>query len=272
MGRASRISWTDSTQNFWTGCHHVSEGCDHCYADRIVTVLWAARDGGVMGRSPDQAFGDLVQAPQETFRAPLEWPRLDPPRKVFTCSMSDFFHPHADGWREEAWDVIRRTPQHIWQILTKRPQMIASRLPPDWGEGWDHVWIGASVENQRWADIRIPILQAVPAKVRFLSIEPLLGPITFGPDIGPAFPDEEGADRPLLLGIHWAILGGESGPEFRPMEVEWARSVRRQCADAEVPFFYKQDSGRYPGGNPSLDGVTYHEFPRSYDARIQLSA
>ena len=280
MGKRTNISWTTHTWNPWQGCHKVSLGCKHCYAETLVEKR--------MGRK----FTEIRRSAPTTFSAPLKWNREfvlknpvggpRPKEYVFACSISDFFIEEADAWRDEAWEIIRRTPHLTYQILTKRPERIAECLPRtcfhcgvdtieylndclrtalkdgpivtkwklDNGEireccrtpsawPWPNVWLGTSVENQRRAEERIPRLVAVPAVVHFLSCEPLLGPIDFGmmePVLGPG-------NHALLNDIEWIIIGGESGPNYRKMELDWARSIRDQCKAAGVPFFGKQDSG-----------------------------
>lgn len=231
MGDLTRISWTDATWNPWQGCHKVSPGCKNCYAERIVENR--------MGKD----FREIRMSSRSTFYAPIKWTE---PRKVFTCSISDFFIEEADVWRPEAWDVIRRTPRHTYQILTKRPERIEDSLPHHWGTGWPNVWLGTSTEDQERFDERIRELERVYCALRFLSCEPLLGPIDFG-------------ERIRIL--DWVIVGGESGPNFRPMEVSWAKSIRDQCMAAGVPFFFKQSSGQRSEMNPFLDGKEYREFP-----------
>jgi protein gp37 len=162
MGEKTEIAWTEKTYNPWQGCTKMSPGCAHCYM---------FRDKRRYGQDPLV----VVRSKDPTFYAPLRWRE---PALVFTCSWSDFFHAAADEWRDDAWDVIRRTPHLTYQILTKRQDRILQCLPPDWGPvGWPNVWLGVSVENQHFADIRIPALLQVPARVRFLSCEPLLGPV-----------------------------------------------------------------------------------------------
>jgi protein gp37 len=164
--------------------------------------------------------------------------------------MSDFFIEEADAWRNDVWDIIKKTPQHTYQILTKRPERIAAHIPADWGDGWPNVWLGTSVENQQYAEKRIPTLVSVPADVHFLSCEPLLGGIDFHLELSN-----------LLEDIEWVIVGGESGPRFRPMDIEWARSIRDQCVSVGVPFFYKQGSGLHSEMDPILDGRVWREMP-----------
>lgn len=228
MGANSKIEWTDHTWNPWRGCRKVSAGCKHCYMFREQVRY---------GRDPSV----VVRASRSTFFAPKRWTES---ARVFTCSWSDWFIEQADPWRDDAWEVIRSTPQLTYQILTKRPELIAERLPADWGHGWPNVWLGVSVENQAAADKRIPLLLKIPAKVRFLSCEPLLGPVDFLASVFHAtFPGlrlETGIKAATNCGIDWVIAGGESGPKARPMHQDWARSIRDQCQSAGVPFFFKQ--------------------------------
>lgn len=233
MRERTGIEWTDKTWNPWHGCTKVSPGCAHCYM---------YRDKARYGQDPE-----VVTRSKTTFREPLKW---KDPARVFTCSWSDFFHLEADLWRDEAWDIIRETPHLTYQILTKRVERVEDCLPDDWGAGWPNVWLGVSVENQRWIT-RAGILSNIPARVRFLSCEPLLGPVSI--DI---------ADLPMLL--HWVIVGGESGPGARPMHEKWARQLRDECNDYQIAFFLKQLGGP---SNPRahelavLDGVRHVEFP-----------
>jgi protein gp37 len=162
MGKTT-IEWTDYTWNPWYGCHKVSEGCKNCYMFR--EMKWHGKDPNIVQRS-------------KTFYDPLKWAKtwaLDKqPIKVFTCSWSDFFIKEADPWRDKAWDIIKRTPNLVYQILTKRPENIETRLPEDWKRGYPNVWLGVSIENQKTANKRLPLLMDTPAVVRFVSCEPLL--------------------------------------------------------------------------------------------------
>jgi protein gp37 len=178
----------------------------------------------------------------KTWNAPLVWERQmaagtyqgkrhGATLLVFTCSWSDFFIDAADGWRDEAWAIIRATPHLTWQILTKRPERIADHLPADWGTGYPNVWLGVSVENRRFLP-RLDVLQALPAVVHFASFEPLLQ------DLGDL--------TPWLPSLQWAIVGGESGPTHRPMALGWLQSIVTQCATARVPLWVKQDNGVGP--------------------------
>lgn len=242
MSAFTTIAWTDRSWNPWHGCKKVSPGCAHCYM---------FRDKKRYGQNPN-----IVQRSKTTFNDPLKWKE---PALVFTCSWSDWFHEAADAWRDEAWDIIRRSPHLTFQILTKRPERMAAHMPKDWGDGYPNVWLGVSVENQRWVS-RIPHLLNIPAAQHFLSCEPLLGPI----DLKPILYGYEPSWHEFPDGISWVIVGGESGPDARPMELDWARTIRDHCVDAGVSFFLKQ-----LGGHPDarahdkavLDGRTYTEFP-----------
>jgi protein gp37 len=230
MSETTGIEWTDKTWNPWMGCTKVSPGCAHCYAEREHLKY----------KLPDFA---AVRRAKTTFNSPLKWKE---PARVFTCSWSDWFHEGADAWRDEAWDIIRQTPHLTYQILTKRPERIAAHLPT--GGLPLNVWLGVSVENQRHVG-RIDALRDTPAVVRFVSAEPLLGPLSL-----------DG----YLDTLNWVIVGGESGPDARPMKEEWARTLRDECADWGVRFFLKQ-----LGGHPDarahdkavLDGKRHTAMP-----------
>lgn len=281
MGDRTEIEWTDATWNPWQGCHKVSLGCKHCYM---------FREKKRYGRDPNV----VVRSKPHTFSLPL---RLKRPQRIFTCSWSDFFIEEADSWRQEAWEIIRRTPHLSYLILTKRMDRAAWNLPwAPWEDPWSHVWIGASVEDFAHKH-RIDSLRQIPAAGRFLSLEPLLG------DLG----------KLDLTGISWVIVGGESGgpPEralvekcdhyipscgywtiaahctmqeipglreaavpsehrvcegtgWRPKleALEWVRSLRDQCQAAGIPFFLKQWGGPTPkSGGRILDGEAWDEWP-----------
>jgi protein gp37 len=254
MSSSSAIEWCDATWNPWRGCDKVSPGCAHCY------MFTAQRR---YGRDPDL----IVRAADSTFWAPWRakaWRELPAGARVFTCSWSDFFHEEADGWRDDAWTVIAGRRDLVWQILTKRPERIAECLPSDWGRGWPHVWLGTSIENRRFVH-RADVLRAAPAAVRFISAEPLLGPLypaTFSAVHGQVWHD--GYDGPALdlTGIDWLIVGGESGPGHRPIGEEWVRRLRDHARAAGAAFFLKQWGGARPGGEALLDGREWREFPR----------
>ncbi len=218
--KTTAIQWCDSTVNFWTGCKKVSCGCFKCYLYRL--KMQNFQNPTIVHRTNFQ-----------TFTAALYW---DEPKTIFTCSMSDFFIKEADQWREDAWNIIRQTPQHKWLILTKRPERIKDCLPPDWGEGWDHVWLGVSVENEKYMH-RADTLASIPAKTRFISAEPLLDQIDFS-----KFKD-------LMQHFHWVIIGGESGNEvgkfqYRECKQEWLEKIVNDLKPTDVAVFVKQ-TGSY---------------------------
>lgn len=220
MAENSTIQWTTNTWNPWHGCTKVSPGCRFCY----------------MYRDKDRFKQDpktVIRSVPATFNKPLSWKE---PALVFTCSWSDWFITEADEWRAEAWDIIKRTPWLTYQILTKRPERIMANLPPDWGEGYPNVWLGVSVENQKMFNKRVSELAMVPARVRFLSIEPLIGQIDFykSPDW-----------LHVWQKIGWVIVGGESGNHtgkfrFRECSVEWMQTIVEQCNTLAIPVFVKQ--------------------------------
>lgn len=183
----------------------------------------------------------------KTWNDPVRWQKKAAAehRKdlVFTCSWSDWFHVDADRWRDEAWAVVKSCPNLIFQILTKRPLRIAAHLPKDWGTGYENVWLGSSLDPQ---DNGGMALFDIPAKVRFLSLEPLLGPVNLNQWLLPTVEDVQAvyADKdPTWPRLHWVIAGGESGPKSRPCNIEWIRSIVAQCKAADVPCFVKQLGG-----------------------------
>jgi protein gp37 len=242
MGKDSLIEWTDHTWNPWQGCFQVSAGCVNCYM---------FRDKLRFGQDPHL----VVRSSPATFRKPLSWRRAT---KVFACSWSDYFIEDADQWRDEAWEIIRSCQHLTFQILTKRPENIVDRLPGDWP--LPNVWLGVTAETQREADLRIPLLLRIPADVRFVSVEPMLGNVDLSQFLGKVngcnlycrtSKDSCRAQsggcchaNDTAPGLDWVICGGESGPQARKMQVEWAESLRDQCAAAGVPFFMKQMSGK----------------------------
>ncbi|MGH2750087.1 MAG: DUF5131 family protein [Actinomycetota bacterium] len=251
MGQKTGIEWTETTWNPTTGCDRVSSGCDHCYALSLAKRLKAMgsrryqEDGSPRTSGP--GFGLTLH--EDKLDEPLRWRS---PRVVFVNSMSDLFHAKVPAsFIRRAFNVMAATPQHTYQILTKRPRRMA-RILGDWNQfarrPLVNVWLGTSVEDQRWADQRIPLLLDTPAAVRFLSCEPLLGPVDLSEWLGD--------------GIGWVIAGGESGPGHRPISVDWVRSLRNQCNQDAVPFFFKQWGGRTPKvGGRDLDGRSWDEMP-----------
>lgn len=243
---ASTIEWTDETWNPVTGCSRVSPGCDNCYMFALYPRLHA------MGVPGYEESPDTVTLLPERLNAPLTWKT---PRRVFVNSMSDLFHPKVPfDFISQVFDVMRQADQHIFQVLTKRPGKAAGWWEkcgkPEFGEWPSNVWIGTSVENDKYAP-RLTVLGRIPAAVRFVSAEPLLGPL----NLTPWLKDDT---------LHWVIVGGESGPRARPMKEEWAHSLKEQTTDAKVSFFFKQWGGRRgkrSGEEATLNGKLYQQYP-----------
>jgi protein gp37 len=236
MADKSAIEWTDATWNPVTGCTQVSPGCAHCYAK-----TFAERWRGIPGHPYEQGF-DLRIWP-DRLAQPAKWKR---PRMIFVNSMSDLFHDDVPlDYIKRVFEAMCDADQHIYQVLTKRHERLAEVAHElSWP---DHVWMGVSIENKRWVR-RADYLREVPAAVRFISAEPLLGRL-------------EGLD---LDGIDWLIAGGESGHGYRPVDVNWVRYLRELCTDSEVPFFFKQWGGRNSKANGrELDGRLWSEYPPS---------
>lgn len=276
VGDGTGIEWTDATWNPTVGCTKVSPGCDHCYAETFVN-RFAGSKGFPL------PFDQMLLRSEQFLRLPLTWRK---PRRIFVNSLSDLFHDDVpDEFIATVWAVMAEAPQHTFQVLTKRHgrmrsllssehwlQMVADaacalpawqgvRLledPPYVGRSGPlpNVWLGVSVEDQKWADIRIPALLATPAAVRWISAEPLIGPVdlyrwlwgsaasTSGYFVDGQYvsggPGGQMMTRRPLNALHWVVAGGESGAGARPMAPEWARSLRDQCTDADVPFLFKQ--------------------------------
>jgi protein gp37 len=250
MGQRTGIEWTDATWNPVTGCTRVSAGCDNCYAatlaNRLLKDIYLARtpqlDSDLSRRDPF-----AVRLWPERLEDPIHWRE---PRHIFVNSMSDLFHRDVpDTFVRRIFEVMRRADWHVYQVLTKRPgrarrfierhaDLLRDSVLPE------HIWIGTSVENQDVVH-RVRQLCRIPARVRFLSCEPLIGPLDFDP-----------------TGIQWVIVGGESGIRRRPMDVDWVRRIRDRCTAAGVPFFFKQWGGRTPkAAGRVLDGLEWNEIP-----------
>ena len=294
----TKIEWADAVWNPVTGCQKVSQGCKNCYAERLAGRFWG-----------DRKFTD-VQTHPDRLEDPLKWRK---PRRIFVNSMSDLFHKDVpDEFIDRVFAVMFDANHHTFMILTKRPERMAEYLSPDnprytarkvfdltKGDAgkfdcdmyWplDNVWLGVSVEDQKAADDRVPWLLKVPAAVRFLSCEPMLGPVDISwwtekcPGCGES-PKREGLNSswrwggqnwahyhgyPIgyipsirATGIDWVISGCESGPGARPMHPDWARGLRDQCQTANIPFFLKQmvDEGKIKK-LPELDGKVWNQFP-----------
>lgn len=243
MAKNSGIDWTDHTWNPWQGCRKVSPGCAHCYM---------YRDKERYGQDP----ATVVRSKPGTFNAPLHW---KDPAKVFVCSWSDFFIEDADAWRDEAWEIMRQTPHLTYMLLTKRAENIQDRLPSDWP--LKNVWLGVTAENQDQLESRLPYLLVTGAVVKFVSVEPMLGDMSFRWGGWISYPSNPTGSEEYdsLRVLDWVICGGESGPDARKMKPEWAAQLKRQCAEAGVPFFMKQMSRK----EPIPDFLQGREIPES---------
>jgi protein gp37 len=235
MAENSKIEWTDHTFNPWIGCQKVSPGCDRCYAEAMMDHRY--------GRVKWGPHGERVRTSIANWRKPKQWARAavgERPR-VFCASLADVFDNKAPaGARGDLFDLIRATPELDWLLLTKRPENIKRFLPADWGSGWANVWLGTTCEDQENYNRRWPVLNAVPAKVRFISYEPAIGPL-------------EPWGKP-----DWIICGGESGSGARTMDPQWARDVMAYCAIGDIAFFMKQMTGK----KPIPADLLVRQFPR----------
>ena len=256
MAENTKIEWTDHTFNPWIGCTKVSPGCDHCYAENLMDTR--------MGVASWRPGAERVRTKEANWKMPLRWNAQADAfmnqhgrrQRVFCASLADVFDNAVDPqWRDDLFELIAATPNLDWLLLTKRIGNVGNMLPVpfDFDRHFPHVWIGTTIVNQAEADRDIPKLLDVPARVRFLSMEPLLGPVdlthieVFGGD-AEIYPlkgttdcvDDEGAPTDDVPALDWVIVGGESGPGARPMSPDWARSLRDQCAAAGVPFLFKQ--------------------------------
>lgn len=278
----SKISWTTKTWNPTTGCDQVSPGCDHCYALTLAARLQRMgnpryqNDGSPKTSGP----GFALTLHEDKIEEPLKWRK---PARVFVNSMSDLFHDDVPPEFIAKVFGIMQVCHHLqFQILTKRPRRMQllmsditfqeqvddfaahhSHYTADWP--LPNVWLGTSVEDQKRANLRIPLLLKTPAAVRFLSCEPLLGPLNLHGALGWEYDAEDVQTESVIKvpvpPVDWVIVGGESGPNHRPMNIEWARTIRDQCVAAGVPFFYKQGSGRRSEMHKELDGRTWEEMP-----------
>ena len=239
MAQSTDIEWTDATWNPVTGCTKISAGCDNCYAERF-----AERFRGVKDHPFEHGF-DLTLRPKR-IEQPLLWRK---PRMIFVNSMSDLFHKKVPkAFVDKVFDTMDQAHWHTFQVLTKRSSRLRDYVNARYGDkkAPAHIWLGTSVEDGTKLS-RVRHIQETQATVRFLSIEPLLGPI----------------GKIDLKGIHWVIVGGESGPRARPMDISWVRDIKRQCLKSNVPFFFKQWGGLRPkSGGRLLDGKEWNGYPK----------
>lgn len=270
MSDGTHIEWTDATWNIITGCSVVSEGCKHCYAMKLAGTRLRnepSRQGLTIGTKAGPVWNGQVRFNEKWLRQPLQWKR---PRRIFVCAHGDLFHESVpDEWLDRVFAVMAMTKRHTFQVLTKRPERMAAYLSnrnarmmawgfqaasilgsgekarflePEWP--LPNVWLGTSIENQKAADERIRYLLKCPAAVRWLSAEPLLGPISFH---GRWCDDRPGVHENWLERINWVVVGGESGHGARPMHPDWARTLRDECAAVGTAFFFKQWGAWGPG-------------------------
>lgn len=283
MGLTS-IEWADAVWNPVTGCTKVSPGCSHCYAEAVDHRFDSDKVGKLPWAFPASQGGRGVTLHPDRLNQPLHWRK---PRRIFVNSMSDLFHDDIPfEFVGQVLMSMALAPQHIYQVLTKRPARMAGffqwvqdnkgytgtkspslpRLTINNQWPLPNLWLGVSVENQYWADQRIPILLKIPAAVRFLSCEPLLGHINLRTYLRDSM--ECNCQNPMGCDcdcgkscIDWVIAGGESGPGFRPVNTDWLRSIRDECWSDDIPFFLKQGNGLRPGMNRVLDGATWDQIP-----------
>lgn len=289
MAENSKIEWCTHTFNPWIGCTKVSDGCKYCYAETLMDKRY--------GRVKWGPQGQRVRTSAANWKRPLKWNRDSAANgqraKVFCASLADVFEdkpdqPEMDDWRAQLMQLIQDTPNLDWLLLTKRPENVMRLFDMAWRRFGGNavtglppnIWIGTSVENQQTADERIPELLQIPAAVRFLSCEPLLGPITLPSWDEYIFPDGFENNGPIrtILGssiepdnlINWVIIGGESGPNARPFKIEWARDIVGQCQSANVPVFVKQ-LGRNNDWTMNMMGASWKgDNPDEWPADLKI--
>lgn len=264
MAENSKIEWTRHTWNLGWGCEKKSEGCKNCYAERDACRFgWDVWGQGKPRRLLSRNYYDQ----------PLIWDKkayeLGEKHKVFCGSMMDWTDEEWYPMLPFLWQMWRDTPNLIWLMLTKNADFIQDCLPRDWGDGYPNVWHGITTENQKQADIRIPQLLKIPAKVRFLSCEPLLGELDLEYGLQIIGWDVDAYENIEGCGIHWVIVGGESGPNARPMRPDWARSIRDQCQEANIPFFMKQMGTHWAVDN-NFYGNTKGEYPEHWPQDLNI--
>lgn len=257
MSEATIIAWTDHTFNAWMGCEKVSDGCRNCYAatltkNRMGRDLWGRSAPRQVTKEPWKSVKRWHENASESIESGVFGESGS--RLVFLGSLMDWAEGRddLDSVRERMWQTVRDCPNLWFQMLTKRPQNIRKYLPSDWGDGYPNVWLGTSIEDMRVAN-RADYLRDIPAVVRFISYEPALGSLA-DLDIG---------------GIDWVIYGGESGSGYRPEDKEWAREMRRKCADTGAAFFHKQSAAYRTEMGIELDGEIIRQFPTP---RIHVAA
>lgn len=254
MAANSNIEWCHHTFNPWIGCTKISPACDNCYAE-----TWDQR---FTGGARWGAKAERTRTKPANWNKPLKWNQeakeLDIRYRVFCASLADVFDNKVPtDWRDDLWALIRATPHLDWLLLTKRPQNISrpasSMLPEDWGDGYHNVWLGVTVENQDELLRRVPVLSVMPAALRFISAEPLLGPLQF--------------PHGWINSFQWIIAGGESGPDCRDVDDDNFRLLRDQCKSEDIAFLFKQYSGaakaQIKAKGRELDGVVWDEYPTS---------
>jgi protein gp37 len=261
MGENSAIQWTDHTMNFWIGCTAVSPACDHCYAQTLSERYGWAKWGAGMPRYRTSDWSKPAAWNRKAAKLGLRY-------RVFSNSLSDFFDVEVpDTWRNDAMVVIEATPNLDWLLLTKRPKVARWYFERRGGVP-TNVWLGTTIENEKMTEARIPDLLAVPAPRRFLSMEPLLEPVSLRWLGGLNYNQRLAAGRSVgeydaLRMIDWVIVGGESGVGWRPIDLSAVRAIRDQCVEAGVSFFFKQHAGRNPKAlGRDLDGCEWNEIPQ----------
>lgn len=284
MGSNTKIEWAHHTFNPWIGCEKVSDGCKFCYAEQMDHRFGGKRWG---------RYGRRTRTSEAYWKQPLKWNAKAEKEgvryRVFCASMADVFEldPDVTDWRKELFQIIEATPNLDWLLLTKRPQFISILTPEHWDDvNWPHnVWVGTSVENQEAANSRIHHLLKVPAPVRFLSVEPMLGPVDLNdletpidshiwmyPGIGTYELANTPDDQFYGRGVDWVICGGESGAKARPLNASWVWKLKEQCSLANVPFFFKQWGEWMPQMPVRLDEIPQGKKVHVFEAHSDWSA
>jgi protein gp37 len=251
MSEKTAIAWTDHTFNPWMGCVKVSDGCKNCYAETLTKNRMGLDVWGLTKKRQ--------RTSQDNWKNPHAWNaqaiKDQRQHRVFSGSLCDIFEDHKDlkAIRTDLWATIRATPYLDWQLLTKRPENIPLFLPLDWEDGFANVWLGTSIEDMRVA-WRADALRKIPARIRFISYEPALGPL----------------DKLNLTGIQWIIYGGESGPGYRGHDLAWPRAMRDRCKKEGIAFFYKQSPAWRTEMGITLDGETVRQYPKSDAIQSEL--